>query len=315
MSAPAPTTAAPTAGAAPAAPAVAHAPPGWQVWGALWIVYLVWGSTYLAIRVMVETVPPLLGAGARFAVAGAVLLLVLGLRLGWTALRPDAVGLPWAAATFALRTCASSTSRADPVLDGVELDVVPGKTIALLGPTGAGKTTLVSLVPRFYDVTEGRVLVDGDDVRDVDAQVAARADRDRLAGAVPLLASVAREHRLRRADATQAEIEAAAGAARTTSSAAARGLRHRDRRARRHPLRRPAPAPRIARALLATRASSSSTTRPRRGRATAGGRAARGDEAARRSSSPTGWPPCALADGVVVLDRGQLKARAPTRSC
>jgi drug/metabolite transporter (DMT)-like permease len=68
--------------------ATAGTPPGWQVWGALWIVYLVWGSTYLAIRVMVETVPPLLGAGARFAIAGVVLLLVLGLRLGWTAIRP-----------------------------------------------------------------------------------------------------------------------------------------------------------------------------------------------------------------------------------
>ena len=54
--------------------------PGLAVWTALWIVYLVWGSTYLAIRVMVETVPPLLGAGARFAVAGAVMLAVLSLR-------------------------------------------------------------------------------------------------------------------------------------------------------------------------------------------------------------------------------------------
>ncbi len=54
-----------------------------------------------------------------------------------------------------------------PVLDGVTLDVAPGRTIALIGQTGAGKTTLTSLVPRFYDVTAGRVLVDGVDVRDV----------------------------------------------------------------------------------------------------------------------------------------------------
>jgi drug/metabolite transporter (DMT)-like permease len=47
------------------------------VWTGLWIVYLVWGSTYLAIRVMVETVPPLLGAGVRFSIAGAVMLAVL----------------------------------------------------------------------------------------------------------------------------------------------------------------------------------------------------------------------------------------------
>jgi drug/metabolite transporter (DMT)-like permease len=56
------------------------AAPAWLVWTALWIVYLVWGSTYLAIRVMVETVPPLLGAGARFTVAGAVMLAVLAVR-------------------------------------------------------------------------------------------------------------------------------------------------------------------------------------------------------------------------------------------
>src|SRR5919108_5325987 len=59
---------------------VLPAAPAWRQWGALWIVYLVWGSTYLAIRVMVETVPPLLGAGVRFTVAGAVMLAVLSAR-------------------------------------------------------------------------------------------------------------------------------------------------------------------------------------------------------------------------------------------
>ena len=53
------------------------------------------------------------------------------------------------------------------VLHEVDLHVEAGETIALVGPTGAGKTTLVSLIPRFYDVTQGRVLVDGVDVRDV----------------------------------------------------------------------------------------------------------------------------------------------------
>jgi drug/metabolite transporter (DMT)-like permease len=83
-----PPAAAAAGGRAVSARAGTGTPPGWQVWGALWIVYLVWGSTYLAIRVMVETVPPLLGAGARFAIAGAVLLLVLRWRLGWTTIRP-----------------------------------------------------------------------------------------------------------------------------------------------------------------------------------------------------------------------------------
>jgi ATP-binding cassette subfamily B protein len=53
------------------------------------------------------------------------------------------------------------------VLRGVDLDLESGSTIALIGPTGCGKTTLAGLVPRFYDVTEGRVLVDGVDVRDL----------------------------------------------------------------------------------------------------------------------------------------------------
>jgi ABC-type multidrug transport system fused ATPase/permease subunit len=55
-----------------------------------------------------------------------------------------------------------------PVLKGIDLDVEPGTTIALIGHTGSGKTTLTALVPRFYDVTDGRVLIDGVDVRDVD---------------------------------------------------------------------------------------------------------------------------------------------------
>ena len=54
-----------------------------------------------------------------------------------------------------------------PVLEGIDLDVPPGQTIALIGHTGSGKTTLTSLVPRFYDVTTGRVTIDGADVRDV----------------------------------------------------------------------------------------------------------------------------------------------------
>jgi len=53
------------------------------------------------------------------------------------------------------------------VLHGIDLVVEPGETIALVGPTGAGKTTLVSLVPRFYDVTNGRVTIDGIDVREL----------------------------------------------------------------------------------------------------------------------------------------------------
>ncbi|MBM7582260.1 ATP-binding cassette subfamily B protein [Caldicoprobacter guelmensis] len=54
-----------------------------------------------------------------------------------------------------------------PVLQDVSFTVKPGETIALVGPTGAGKTTIVSLISRFYDPVEGRVLIDGIDIRDV----------------------------------------------------------------------------------------------------------------------------------------------------
>ena len=61
-----------------------------------------------------------------------------------------------------------------PVLENIELRVQPGETVALVGATGAGKSTLTSLVARFYDVTKGRLLIDGHDVRDVERHSLAR---------------------------------------------------------------------------------------------------------------------------------------------
>ena len=85
----------PPAGAAsPEAPAGASS---LRIWTALWIVYIVWGSTYLAIRVVVETIPPLLAAGARFGIAGAVMIAVLALRRGLAAVRPTRAQLGGAA--------------------------------------------------------------------------------------------------------------------------------------------------------------------------------------------------------------------------
>jgi ATP-binding cassette, subfamily B, bacterial len=56
---------------------------------------------------------------------------------------------------------------ARPVLSDISLSAAPGETIAIVGATGAGKSTLVNLIPRFHDVTNGRVVVDGRDVREV----------------------------------------------------------------------------------------------------------------------------------------------------
>ncbi|MFO7634933.1 MAG: ATP-binding cassette domain-containing protein, partial [Caldilinea sp.] len=55
----------------------------------------------------------------------------------------------------------------DPVLNEVSFDAEPGETVAILGATGSGKSSVINLIPRFYDVTEGRILIDGYDVRDI----------------------------------------------------------------------------------------------------------------------------------------------------
>jgi len=61
----------------------------------------------------------------------------------------------------------ASSKDSEWVLDGVSFVAEPGQTVALLGATGSGKSTIINLIPRFYDVSEGRITVDGHDVRDV----------------------------------------------------------------------------------------------------------------------------------------------------
>jgi len=99
------------------------------------------------------------------------------------------------------------------VLHGITFEAKPGEMVALVGLTGAGKTTLVSLIPRFYDPSEGQVLVDGVDVR----QYQLRSLRERIAIVLqdPVLFSgtIADNLRYGRLDATREEIEAAARAA------------------------------------------------------------------------------------------------------
>ena len=81
---------------------------------------------------------------------------------------PGAPGLPEGGGRVELRDVTFAYEDAEPVLRGLDLAVEAGRTIALVGATGSGKTTLVSLIPRLYDVQDGAVVVDGADVRDVD---------------------------------------------------------------------------------------------------------------------------------------------------
>jgi len=101
----------------------------------------------------------------------------------------------------------------EAVLRHIDLDVAPGTKVAVLGLTGSGKSTLLHLIPRFYDPTEGRVLIDGVDVRDVTL-----ASLRRQVAIVPqetfLFSTTLRENiAYGRPDATMEEIEAAARAA------------------------------------------------------------------------------------------------------
>jgi len=100
-----------------------------------------------------------------------------------------------------------------PALEGLDLDVAPGETVALVGPSGAGKTTVIQLLLRFYDPQAGRVTLDGIDLREM-----ARADFRRALALVPqdpaIFAASARENiRFGRPWASDAEVEEAARAA------------------------------------------------------------------------------------------------------
>ncbi|MET8077765.1 ABC transporter ATP-binding protein [Streptomyces sp. NPDC005303] len=100
-----------------------------------------------------------------------------------------------------------------PILDGVDIDVPAGSSLAVVGPTGAGKSTLGYLVPRLYDVTGGRVTLDGVDVRDLDFDTLARGIGVVSQETYLFHASVADNLRFAKPDATDEEIEQAARAA------------------------------------------------------------------------------------------------------
>ncbi|MCB0174109.1 MAG: ABC transporter ATP-binding protein [Anaerolineae bacterium] len=81
--------------------------------------------------------------------------------------KPNARPMPLIQGKVELVNVSAAYKPDEPVLKEVNLTTEPGQTIAIVGPTGAGKTTIINLLPRFYDVTGGAVLIDGLDVRDV----------------------------------------------------------------------------------------------------------------------------------------------------
>ncbi len=81
--------------------------------------------------------------------------------------KPGAIEMPPIQGKIAFTDVFAQYKEDEPVLCNVTLTAEPGQTVAIVGPTGAGKTTLVNLIPRFYDVQRGAVTIDGIDVRDV----------------------------------------------------------------------------------------------------------------------------------------------------
>jgi ATP-binding cassette subfamily B protein len=103
-----------------------------------------------------------------------------------------------------------SYSRRAPVVSEINIDAKPGETIAVLGATGSGKSTLLNLLPRFYDVTGGRITIDGTDIREV-SLAALRSNVGVVLQEVFLFTATIRDNiAYGKPDATQDEIEAAA---------------------------------------------------------------------------------------------------------
>ncbi|MBQ1915758.1 MAG: lipid A export permease/ATP-binding protein MsbA [Selenomonadaceae bacterium] len=127
--------------------------------------------------------------------------------------KPGAVALPVTQGHVTVEDITFSYKDGVPALQDVSLEAKPGQMIAFVGPSGAGKSTIANLIPRFYDVTEGEILIDGHDIRDVTVE----SLRQQI-GIVPqetmLFSNTVRENiRYGRLDATDEEVVAAAKAA------------------------------------------------------------------------------------------------------
>lgn len=101
----------------------------------------------------------------------------------------------------------------DPVLKNISFVANPGETVAILGQTGSGKSSLINLIPRFYDVTEGEILINGKDVRDLDMKALRSSIGVALQESILFTGSVRDNIRFGKQDATDEEVITAAKAA------------------------------------------------------------------------------------------------------
>lgn len=129
---------------------------------------------------------------------------------------PNAIAefAPQGRVTFEGVTFSYDNDGHDPVLKDISFVAEPGQTVAILGATGAGKSSLIHLIPRFYDVTEGRITLDGVDVREVDKSALRRNIGIALQESVLFTGTIRDNIRYGRPDASDEEVVAAAKAAR-----------------------------------------------------------------------------------------------------
>jgi ATP-binding cassette subfamily B protein len=124
--------------------------------------------------------------------------------------RPGASALDDVQGRVRFENVSFSYSRRAPVVYEVDIDAQPGETIAILGSTGSGKSTLLNLLPRFYDVTDGRITIDGVDIRDVQLESLRRNVGVVLQEVFLFTATIRDNIAYGKPDATQEEIEEAA---------------------------------------------------------------------------------------------------------
>jgi ATP-binding cassette subfamily B protein len=98
----------------------------------------------------------------------------------------------------------------DPVLNDISFTAEPGQKVALLGQTGSGKSSLVNLIPRYYDVTEGRITIDGNDIKDIEMSSLRNQIGISLQEAILFSGTIGDNIRYGRPDATQEEVVKAA---------------------------------------------------------------------------------------------------------